>query len=148
MKPVYLNQGKGIEMFSKLNDIKNFLAKKQFNSQFIVQKYIEKPLLYYGRKFDIRVWALVAPNGDLHVYNKSYIRTSSFEYSLEDQDNLYIHLTNNCLQQKGQEYSKYEKGNTLPLESLFSYIREYLKSSKKYFKRQRLVETGGDDRTD
>mmetsp|Transcript_28395 Transcript_28395/g.25122 ORF Transcript_28395/g.25122 Transcript_28395/m.25122 type:complete len:140 (+) Transcript_28395:14-433(+) len=38
------------------------IQKYQMNS-FIIQKYIEKPFLVYGRKFDIRVWVLVSSAG-------------------------------------------------------------------------------------
>lgn len=59
VKPANLNQGRGIEIFRKLSQITQFLGSKPLNSLWVVQKYIEKPLLYHGRKFDIRVWVLV-----------------------------------------------------------------------------------------
>lgn len=33
-----------------------------------------------------------------------------------------MHLTNNCLQKFGSGYSKFEEGNTLPLEVLHDYV--------------------------
>ncbi len=34
-------------------------AYKIKHNTFIIQKYIERPLLLYNRKFDIRVWVLL-----------------------------------------------------------------------------------------
>ena len=45
-------------------------------SSFVIQKYIEKPLLINKRKFDIRVWALVTQNMELFFFKEGYIRTS------------------------------------------------------------------------
>lgn len=46
--------------------------------RYIIQKYIEKPLLINNRKFDIRIWCLVTHNMDIYVYKEGYIRTYLF----------------------------------------------------------------------
>lgn len=53
---------------------------------------------------------------NLYVYKRGYIRTSSSTYSLQD-ENKYVHLTNNCLQQKGGDYGIHEDGNTISFEA-------------------------------
>ena len=58
VKPAAMNQGRGIEIFKNLIDIQTFINSKTLNSHFIVQKYLERPLLYRNYKFDIRVWVL------------------------------------------------------------------------------------------
>ena len=74
-----------------------FISSRQRNTNWLVQKYIERPLLYKGRKFDIRVWALVTSKIEIYFYTNGYLRTSSDDYDLNNENN-YIHLTNNCLQ--------------------------------------------------
>ena len=59
---------------------------------------------------------LVKDNGDVFFYKIGYLRTSSFAYDLKNFNN-YVHLTNNCLQNKGDNYSKFEDGNTLSFEA-------------------------------
>ena len=41
------------------------------------------------------------------------MRTSSREYNVKSLDNKFIHLTNDAVQKKGQEYGKFENGNKL-----------------------------------
>lgn len=60
MKPANLNQGRGIEISNDITSIKKFLSHQLPNSLWVIQKYLEKPLLYHKRKFDIRLWVLVS----------------------------------------------------------------------------------------
>jgi tubulin monoglycylase TTLL3/8 len=79
----------------------------------IVQKYIENPALFKGRKFDIRCFSLITSiNGVIkgYVYDDGYIRTSGREFNLRDM-NKFIHLTNDAVQKKSDDYGKHEFGN-------------------------------------
>lgn len=106
LKPCHLNRGRGIEIFSKAEELNSLLmqgyvnkqkqverfqvrllqnqmqgyngasssaCKQKYNYQhqltqfsqqhkakYIIQKYMEKPLLLCNRKFDIRIWVLIS----------------------------------------------------------------------------------------
>ena len=90
----------------------------------VVQKYVEHPFLFNGRKFDIRVWAVVTDDLRVYFYRPGYLRTSSAEYNLKARDN-YVHLTNQCLQVKGEGYAQHEEGNTLNYDDLQRYLDEH-----------------------
>ena len=43
-------------------------SKKYKSATIILQKYLEKPLLYWGRKFDIRVWVLISHKFEIFAF--------------------------------------------------------------------------------
>jgi len=124
VKPAAENQGRGIQMFkNNFLDLKMFLQKKLGGTFWIIQKYIERPLLYYNRKFDIRMWAVITSKQEFYIYTPGYIRTSSDTYDTESKAN-YVHLTNNCLQQYGNKYGIFEDGNTVSFGRFANYLEE------------------------
>ena len=124
IKPANLNQGRGIKISNNKSEILQIIKQQIPHSLWVVQKYLEKPLLYKGRKFDIRLWALVTKDMEVYIYKKSYVRTSSSEFTLDSTKDKVTHLTNNCFQVKCDTYGKHEEGNIISLSDLEKYIRE------------------------
>jgi tubulin monoglycylase TTLL3/8 len=70
--------------------------------QWVVQKYIENPLLVEQKKFDIRVWVLVTDFNPLTIWiwRECYIRFAPLKYNPDKLENINMHLTNNALTKK------------------------------------------------
>lgn len=103
------NRGNGISLVQCRN-LAQRMHRRPPNSDptqprtFIIQSYINKPFLYNNRKFDIRHYMMITSvNGYLKGfwYQEGYIRTSSYQYDLDDLDNNLIHLTNDAIQKYG-----------------------------------------------
>lgn len=83
------------------------------------------PLLYYKRKFDIRCYQLITCiNGQIkgYWYEEGYVRTSSKDFSLKNL-NKFIHLTNDAVQKKNEQYGKFERANKISFDELNKYIK-------------------------
>ena len=95
------NRGNGIFVCNTLREIKseiNSAAKNQHTQ--IIQKYIERPLLINNRTFDIRVFGMITSVNGLmkgYFYEDGYIRTSCKEFTLDNLQNRFIHLTNDAV---------------------------------------------------
>jgi hypothetical protein len=83
---------------------------KYRTSTVLVQKYIESPLLYYGRKFDIRMWALIDSEMNLYCFKEGHLKTTSKEYSTKTTDK-FVHITNYSMQKHTNNFEKFEIGN-------------------------------------
>ena len=80
------------------------------SQRFLVQKYIEDPLLFRGRKFDIRCFALATARGECFVYDRGYLRTASARFDPASAD-MGAHLCNNAVQKLLSHYNEFEEGN-------------------------------------
>ena len=83
----------------------------------VVQKYIERPLLYFGRKFDIRIWVLLTHDFKVYMFNEGHLKCCSVQYDLNI-NNSFSHLTNYSFQKYNDNFGKYEKGNEVSFDDL------------------------------
>ena len=143
LKPTGFNRGRGVTVFNSMEKLKSLIkfysdetldpytfvnapkvdANEEVQSiltsvksrTFVIQKYIERPLLIHDRKFDIRVWVLVNHEMKVYFFKEGYVRTSSASYSIDTDsiNKVDIHLTNNAVQKYCQQYGMFEDGNQL-----------------------------------
>ena len=107
LKPSNLSRGRGVTCVNSLEPIELSLNATN-DSGVIVQKYIENPLIINKRKFDIRQWVLVTSIDPLIIWmwKEPYIRFGAEDYSIDDINNIYSHLTNNSIAKHSAQYKK------------------------------------------
>ena len=100
----------------------NILKKSKYRSKsIIIQKYIENPLLYFGRKFDIRIWVLLTQDSIVYYFKEGHLKTSSIKFDIDTLDS-YVHLTNYSIQKYNTEFAKFEIGNEVSFASFQNYL--------------------------
>ncbi len=93
--------------------------------QWVVQKYIENPMLILRKKFDIRQWVLVTDWNPLTIwiYRECYVRFSPIDYDIKKISNKYMHLTNNAVVSKSEQFRDSEiEGNMWSCDELSDHL--------------------------
>jgi len=94
-------------------------------TKIVIQKYIENPLLYKGRKCDIRIWVLLTHQMKVFLFKEGHLKTCSVEYDLNSK-NAFTHITNYSFQKYNTNFQKFEKGNEVPFYEFQNFIdKEY-----------------------
>ena len=133
---VEINKNTKLEEDKKINEIKE--KEKLYNcNRIIIQKYIENPLLYKGRKFDMRIWVLLTQTMKVYVFKEGHLKTCSIEYNLNSKD-AYAHITNYSFQKYNTNFQKYEKGNEVPFFEFQNFLDE-IYPEKNYNIKQNLI---------
>ena len=95
IKPGAQSRGRGIEIHSDLDEIMHRMTVSPC-TMWIAQKYIERPLIILGKKFDIRQWVLITSVTPLTIWlwMTPYLRFTSQDYNPANAKNKFQHLTN------------------------------------------------------
>ena len=93
------NQARGILVFNQLESLKEALRADGADEarEWVLQRYIHRPLLVGGRKFHLRMYALAVGALTVHVY-ADVLTLFSLEHYTDDPSRLAAHLTNTCCQ--------------------------------------------------
>jgi len=104
--------------------VQNYKA-PNFQENFIISRYVEKPFLVGGKKFDLRMYVLVTSYKPLKVYlhTGGFARFCTEKYSsdMTEIDNMMVHLTNVAIQKLGDGYNE-SHGGKWSIKNLKLYI--------------------------
>lgn len=105
------------------NEKKKKYAKMYCSNDIVIQKYLDYPLLYRKRKFDIRCYVLVDYNLNVFYCREGHLKSSSELYDL-NVSSKFVHITNHSLQKKGENFAKFEYGNEMSYQDFKDYLQE------------------------
>lgn len=77
---------------------------------YVVQEYVERPMLIDGRKFEMRQYVLICGDGSAYTYDGALIRLACVPYHIDSKDPR-VHITNKWVQTGWEARSK--EGRTL-----------------------------------
>ncbi|NXG43720.1 TTLL4 polyglutamylase, partial [Psilopogon haemacephalus] len=126
VKPPASARGTGIQVIHKWSQ----LPKRR---PLLVQRYLHKPYLIGGKKFDLRIYVYVTCYDPLRVYlfKDGLVRFASCKYSssMKSLSNKFVHLTNYSVNKKNTEYRSNPdetacQGHKWALKALWSYLTQ------------------------
>jgi len=98
----------------------------------VVQRYLTKPYLIDGFKFDLRLYVLVNGISPLRVYlyNDGLARFATVPYEIpnpKNMTNLFMHLTNYAINKDSENFVQYDdesKGSKRSYTSVLKLMRD------------------------
>ncbi|CAK9819532.1 Tubulin glycylase 3A [Anthophora quadrimaculata] len=144
LKPGDKSLGRGIILKNSLRDILNKINQATRECmQYVVQKYIERPLLVHKTKVDVRQWFLITSTQPLTVwmYKDILLRFASKDFTLENFHES-IHLCNTTVQLKYRKTLKQNAEIPSELHWNLQNFKEYLKATDRESAWEKLIKPG------
>ncbi|CAH0477797.1 unnamed protein product [Peronospora belbahrii] len=108
MKPSATNKGAEVSVITDFQKLRSIVNEWTDIREWVVQEYIERPLLLRGRKFHIRVYVLAVGGLKVFVYQRCLVLCALERYRKDDTDNNFSHITNTFQQQNHPEFVESE----------------------------------------
>eukprot|EP00913_Durusdinium_trenchii_P034669 g32432.t1 len=106
VKPTASSQGRGIFILRNLVEL-------PMKESVVVSRYVEKPLLIQGLKFDLRIYVMVTSFRPLraYVYREGLTRFASKAYSTDEEHlaDVYRHLTNYSINKGAENFQENQR---------------------------------------
>ena len=131
VKPAGKSRGRGIACYNSLPELRRHCQLERISpdERYIVQKYIECPLVIKRRKFDIRQWVLVTDWNPLTVYfyDVCYLRFCAEDFTLSELS-VFAHLSNNSIAKYSEQFESGDvaggQGNMWSLGQFKDFLRD------------------------
>ena len=99
LKPSLLNNGEHIQLFSCIDDVvAHYASQQRLGGDHVLQLYIQPPALWHGRKYTLRIPAVLTNYTGVFVYQEGYLNISREIYQSESEASRKAHLTNYMLE--------------------------------------------------
>ncbi|CAO3653822.1 unnamed protein product [Cunninghamella echinulata] len=117
IKPSLANKAAGIQVFDSLDQLRAIFETDDEDSddeeerdddddqedvsqirEWVIQRYIDQPLLVNQRKFHVRAYVLAVSNIQVYLYRDMLALFAMKDYTMDNLNDNLIHLTNTCIQ--------------------------------------------------
>lgn len=125
VKPAASSQGRGIFITNNIEEINQKLPQ-------VVCQYIDKPLLFKGYKFDLRVYVAITSICPLRIYmyREGLARLATVQYNAIPEDknsSKFTHLTNYSINKHNANFKSNDNGGEFASKLSFQDTKDYLK---------------------
>lgn len=98
LKPANGARGEGIRLLDTLDDL-------PATGDWVVQRYLDSPHLYHGRKYVLRLYVLISAVDPLRIwrFTEGSVKLASLPYNPEERENPYVFLTNPDVNERNAE---------------------------------------------
>jgi hypothetical protein len=123
LKSSVTNKGYDISIIKTWDELLQSLEASSHIREWVLQRYIERPLLVMNHKFHLRVYVLCVGALRVFVYNQILMLIAAHPYSLSDYDDIYSHLTNTARSAEDIDFD--EVKFVRHLDDLSPYLLKY-----------------------
>ena len=105
-----VNQALGIHIIRCVGDVERIILDDRYAEirEWVMQRYIDRPLLLGGCKFHIRVYVLAVGNLAVYMWDQMLALIAVEKYQ-RDEDNRAAHITNTCANAAHPDFNEEDK---------------------------------------